>query len=139
LSLVVASIGLPRLLRGLDLPDEPSHHLEEDRARNAAAAAAIAAIEKSQADNFHETLEADTYAQAAARMIALYRYRFAEGPVQSEAGQMRKADEAERGLRLIGLAAEREVIFELARHGTISDATARKLIREVDLVESRYE
>jgi CPA1 family monovalent cation:H+ antiporter len=44
-SLIAGSIGLPLLLRGLALPDDPSSQAEEDRAGVAAAEAAIAEIE----------------------------------------------------------------------------------------------
>jgi monovalent cation/hydrogen antiporter len=47
-SLVAASFSLPLLLKGLELPPEPSQHEKEDRARIAAAEAAIQAIEQAQ-------------------------------------------------------------------------------------------
>jgi len=40
--------------------------------------------------------------------------------------------------RLAGLRAERDKIFEMARRSQISDETSRKLVREIDLVETRY-
>jgi CPA1 family monovalent cation:H+ antiporter len=36
------------------------------------------------------------------------------------------------------LQAERKAIFNLARHGHISDDISRKLVREIDLSESRF-
>ena len=54
------------------------------------------------------------------------------------AEELKRADQAERALRLAGLQAEREVIYALARHQRISDDTARKLVRNVDLLEARY-
>ena len=42
------------------------------------------------------------------------------------------------GLRLAGLAAEREELIRLSRRRVIDEATARKLIREIDLQEIRY-
>jgi CPA1 family monovalent cation:H+ antiporter len=47
-------------------------------------------------------------------------------------------DESERAFRLAALHAEREAILKLARQARISDETARKLLREIDLVEARY-
>src|SRR6185312_13635705 len=44
LSLIGASVSLPPLLRGLDVPQEPAAEQEEDRARAAAARAAIESI-----------------------------------------------------------------------------------------------
>ncbi len=141
LSLITASIGLPRLLQGLELPGEPKQLLEEDRARFEAATAAIVAVESAQTRLPHDVADADIYTQATARVMALYKLRLdrLEGaPGEREAGQLRKADQAERALRLAGLHAEREAILILARQSIISDETARKLVREIDLVESRY-
>ncbi len=42
-----------------------------------------------------------------------------------------------RQLRNAGLNAEREELFRLARRGRISDELSRKLIRNLDLLESR--
>ena len=141
LSLLVASIGLPSLLQGLELPEEPAKLLEEDRARHDANTAAIAAIEKVQHSLLRQTADVDIYTQAAARVIAVYQLRLNRmdgAPGEREAGQLRKADEAERTLRLAGLQAERDAIFNLARQSIISDETSRKLVREIDLVEARY-
>lgn len=44
-SLLVATFALPRLLKGVELPPEPSHEREEDRGRVAAASAALRAVE----------------------------------------------------------------------------------------------
>src|SRR3546814_1418748 len=49
-SLVAASIGLPLLLRNLQMPDEPSPQAEEDAAWIAAAHAAIGEIERVRHD-----------------------------------------------------------------------------------------
>jgi CPA1 family monovalent cation:H+ antiporter len=138
LSLAVASIGLPRLLKGLELPEEPAEQLEEDRARNDAAAAAIAAIKNARQSLLNQATGADIYTDAAARIIALYQRRLGGRAGDGEAEQLRRADQAERALRLVGLQAERQEIFNLARQSRISDTTSRKLVREIDLVESRY-
>jgi CPA1 family monovalent cation:H+ antiporter len=42
-----------------------------------------------------------------------------------------------RQLRGAGLTAEREELFRLTRRGTISDEVSRKLIRNLDLLETR--
>ena len=48
------------------------------------------------------------------------------------------ARRAERDYRVTALRAERDTILRLGRRGEISDETARKLLREIDLVEARY-
>jgi len=138
-TLVTASVALPRLLHGLELPEENTELQEEDLARRHAASAAIAAIEMAQQRLLHDAADADINTKAAARVIGLYQRRVAGSTGgEREAVQLRKADHAERILRLAGLEAEREEIFTLARQSRISDATSRKLVREIDLIESRY-
>jgi len=140
ISLLVASIALPPLLRGVHFPSEPSKQIEEDRARRAAATAAIAAIEQAQIEQMPRAAEPEVYPQAAARVIALYRHRLNEAATRADEGRgkYRQTDLAECALRLAALNAERSAIFELARHGELSDDTSRKLVREIDLLESRY-
>lgn len=138
ISLLAASIALPRLLGGVDFPEEPHEQQEEDRAREVAANAAIAAIERAQIELMSTSLEPDLYPQAAGRVIALYKHRLVEHAEQDEARQFRKIDEAEKQLRVAALQAERKAIFNLARNGHISDDISRKLVREVDLGEARF-
>ena len=137
-SLIAASISLPYLLKDLELPPEPSHQEEEDQARVAAAEAAIKAIELAQHDMGETQGDADLYSDAGVRVMALYRQRIeGRAKVGKEAELARKIDDIERRLRLIGLRAERAEFYRIARQRELSDATARKLVREVDLLESR--
>jgi CPA1 family monovalent cation:H+ antiporter len=138
-SLVVASIALPRLLKGLELPPEPSKQNAVDKARVAAAHAAIQAIEQTQHDLAEGRSDADLYTEASARVMELYRLRIdrrEQGPEAQALGQ--KLDQIERRLRLAGLRAERDAVFRLARTRQLDDESARKLIREIDLMEARY-
>lgn len=139
MSLLVASIGLPRLLLGLELPSEPDEEREVDLARKTAAVAALAEIEKAQHRLAADTSELELYANAAVRVMSLYQHRIpSEGTSGVEADHLRRADIAERNLRLAGLKAERDAIFDLARHHHISDEISRRLVREIDLIEARY-
>jgi CPA1 family monovalent cation:H+ antiporter len=52
--------------------------------------------------------------------------------------KVRMVEQFERELRLAALNAERDAILKLARQEGITDETARKLLREIDLVEARY-
>lgn len=139
LSLVMASVVLPLLLRGLRMPAEPSMQAEEDRARVAASEAAIREIERVQHSLADGRSDADLYAGAGTRIMDLYRERIdvrnQEGRSSSEA---RHHERIERDMRLAALAAERSEIFRMSRGGEIGSATAQKLIRELDLLEVRY-
>ncbi|WP_313103352.1 Na+/H+ antiporter [Brevundimonas sp.] len=139
-SLVLATVALPRLLKGVELPPEPSHLEEEDRSRVAAASAAMRAIEDTQHAMAEGKSNPDLYAETAARLMEVYRYRI-ETRTHAEGDDVmltRKADEIERQLRLAGLAAERAELVRLGRMRLVDEETARKLIREVDLQELRY-
>ena len=138
-SLVAASFGLPFLFKGLELPSEPSQQEEEDLARIAAAEAAIRAIEQAQHHMGEGRSDADLYTDAGVRIMDLYRQRInGRSTTGKEASLVRKIDEIERRLRLTGLRAERTEIYRIARARRLSDETARKLVRELDLLESRF-
>lgn len=139
LSLLVASIALPRLLAGMTFPAETEEQQEEDLARRAAANAAISAIEQTQVALMKSDacIDPEVYPQAAARVIAFYEHKLKEVDPESEQA-WRKTDYAEKELRLAALEAERRTVFDLARHEHISDEISRKLVREIDLMEARY-
>jgi CPA1 family monovalent cation:H+ antiporter len=137
-SLVAASLGLPFLLKGLKLPPEPSHQEEEDRARVAAAAAAMQAIESALHDMGAGKSDADIYAEAGTRVMEPYRQRINGRSKTGEEGVLvRKIDEIERKLRLAGLRAERDELYRIARARNLSDEITSKLVREIDLLEAR--
>lgn len=138
-SLIAASLSLPYLLQGLKLPPEPSQQEEEDRARVAAAEAAIQAIEHAQHDMGEGRGDSDFYADAGARIMELYRQRIdGRSKTGEERALARRMDEIERKLRLAGLRAERTELYRIARSRKLSDETARKLVREIDLLEARF-
>nr|WP_206364708.1 Na+/H+ antiporter [Sphingomonas populi] len=138
-SLVMASVGLPLLLRGLTMPPEPSQQAEEDMARIAAAEAAIKAVERAQHALAEGRDDADVYAAVGARIMDGYRERIesraAEGDVRHEA---RANERIERDLRLAAVQAERDQIIRIARERRIGSELANKLMRELDLLEVRY-
>lgn len=138
-SLLIASIGLPRLLAGVSFPAETEEQREEDLARRAAAKAAITAIEQTQITlmEAESCVDPEVYPQAAARVIAFYEHRLKEVDPAAEAA-WRKTDHAEQELRIAALTAERQTVFNLARHDHISDEISRKLVREIDLMEARF-
>jgi Na+/H+ antiporter len=140
LSLVAASIGLPLLLHGLHLETNTGQRAEENRARMAAAEAAIAEVERVQHELAEGKPDADLYVAAAARIMDLYRARIeAQSRASEDAALARQIEAIEARLRVAGLKAERTAIFRLLRTRKIGSETARKLVRELDLMEARYE
>lgn len=139
-SLVSASLMLPRLLRGLELPRDDSGRREEELARKLSSKSALAAVEKArqQLVEGQPVTVAQLYNDAAARVSLLYRRNLEKGQgPDGDPEKSRRMEQVYRSLRAAGLNAEREELFRLTRRGQISDELARKLIRNLDLLESR--
>ncbi|WP_328281986.1 Na+/H+ antiporter [Sphingobium sp.] len=138
LSLVAASIGLPLMMRGLEMPPEPSRDAEIEGARSAAAEAAIAAIERVQHQLAEGRKDADLYVHAASRLMDLYRERIdREATLPEDMAQHRRDERIERELRLAALKAERTEIFRRVRRRELGSEAARRLVRDLDLAEAR--
>ncbi len=136
-SLVLATVALPLLLRGLVMPPDQSKQEEEDAARIATAEAAIHAIEQRQHTLAEQHGEADLYVAAGARVMDFYRER-----IESRTNGLSDARKAEeqlvREFQLVGIKAEREALLGLGRSRAIGSGVAQKLSRELDLSEARY-
>lgn len=138
-SLVVASVGVPLLIKGLKVPCEIQEEVQEDLARERTAKAAISAIEKAQYRLSEDGPNTGLYIEAAARIADVYRNRIhsqtapMDGPLTP-----RMLEDIERQLRLIGLRAERNELFRMVRSKDLSEALARRLIRQIDLMETHH-
>lgn len=137
-SLLVASLVLPRLLRDLKLPEEPEHRAEEDLAERESSKAALAAVEKLRQQLVQRGVQVDIYNEAANRVSQLYqRHLDRLERTETDPEQARLLEEALRQYRRAGLQAERDELFRLARQRRISDEVSRRLIRNLDLIEAR--
>jgi len=134
LSLIVASISLPRLLVDLPLPPEDRTSAELREIRATAAKSAIRAIQAAQHRLAEEDADAKALEEAASRALEVYGRRLEDVEGSGNAPDL---IEMERQLRLAGLRAERQEIFRQAQSRMINDALARRLIRELDLAEAR--
>jgi monovalent cation/hydrogen antiporter len=139
-SLLTANVFLPRLLRGLAIPEDSAEELGVDRARVAAAEAAINAIRSRIDAQAGSATETDLYTEVAARVMDQYRRRI-DGRTQTDASaaRIRRGDIIERDIRLAALRAERDTFFALTRAQRLSDDSARGLVREIDLMEERLQ
>ncbi|MGQ0622691.1 MAG: Na+/H+ antiporter [Panacagrimonas sp.] len=139
LSLLLATIGLPRALRGLELAPDPAHHSAEHRARVAAAEAAIRAIESAQRGLADEHADDGLHADAVSQLVARYRRRIGRhASDEGKATHQHGADAVERQLRLVGLCAERDEILRIGSEHGITELTLAKIVREIDLQEAQY-
>ena len=146
ITLVLASVILPKLLNNLELPQALNSNPkeQEDQARVALAQAAIKAIEQAQHDMSINSDEPDLYINTANRVMSVYRAtienrqstNLPEGVTSAE--HIRKIERIKRQMTIAALAAERSEVYELARQKRINEKLTGKLIREIDLMEARF-
>lgn len=138
-SLVAASIGLPLLLHGLTLPPEAARQAREDNARSKAAEAAIRAVGRAQHNLGENQGEMDLYAEIGTRIMTQYRERIERRAKSgADAARGKAISQIERQLYLVGMRAERDEIYRMARAREIPDEMARRLVGELDLLETRF-
>ncbi|MBS7544709.1 Na+/H+ antiporter [Ancylobacter oerskovii] len=133
-SLILANVGLPRLLKSVPLPQEPRQDQQELMARIEAAKAAIAALGRA---GEHQGPGADGRLTALASVTEYYQHRL--GQLQPEVRQGEDAVHAEERLHALALKAESAAIIALVRNHRISSDIAHKLLRETDLAEAAFE
>ncbi|AWN17292.1 Na+/H+ antiporter [Salinisphaera sp. LB1] len=139
LSLALATVTLPPLLRRIQLPADDPRATEERDARAASARAAIQALDymreehKAQAEDADE---ASLYAEVAARVMAAYRPWLDPDSDAEDKRRARRGFGMERTLRLAALNAEREELYRLRREGEINDVTMRRIMADIDLTEA---
>lgn len=138
-SLIVASLALPLLLRNLEMPTLPTHAEEENATRVAAAEAAIAAIETAQHKMAEGRRDADFFMTIAGGIMQQYRRRIAvRGDQERDGPPVEVLERVERDLRLTAIKAERDEVYRLLRGRQVGSEAARRIIRELDLLEARY-
>ncbi|GGZ60457.1 Na+:H+ antiporter [Lysobacter xinjiangensis] len=138
LSLLIASVGLPLLARGLEeqLP-EPERRDTEANARMAAAEAALRRIDKVLATPLTDPQEEAVRAEAAVTVRDVYQRHIDYGDLSGESAEdMQRVADAERRLRLAALDAERDTLYRLRRALVIDDEVHQKLVHEIDLMEA---
>jgi CPA1 family monovalent cation:H+ antiporter len=138
LSLLLAVIALPLLLRGWRRAKDP-HAAEETLARTMAAQAAIRAVDElhdKECSGLGESASADA-TDVTARVMDVYRRRLTALGEDREPREMaRRADALEFRMKLAAMRAERQILLSLRSSQTINDETFNKLMREVDLSET---
>ena len=130
LSILLASVVLPGLLRRLDWPADPLPPAEEDDTRRAAAEAGARAIDAAPD-------QAGASAAVAARLVQGYHDRLARHAAAAPAQRHAHRD-IERQLRLVGLRAERAEALRYGRSHGVEELALRAILRELDFEEARY-
>lgn len=138
-TLVIASVILPRLLKGLVLPPEPSSVEQIDKAQAVAAQAAIQAIKTAQHELGEGGKDTDLNVEASVLLMEFYRRRTIDRGQQSlTAERGAQFERIERRLAIAALRAERDALHTLVRERTLEREDAAKIIRGIDLLEIRY-
>ncbi|MER9214998.1 Na+/H+ antiporter [Mesorhizobium sp. M0663] len=137
-SLLIASLALPKVARGLVEPGEDPGAAEERLARVGAAKAAIARIESmAGATDGDEGETPGARLATADSIVAGYRRRIAASDEADEArAEAREAGRLELELRLAGIEAERAAVRAMFRSGRINDHTMQALFTEITLTEA---
>jgi CPA1 family monovalent cation:H+ antiporter len=138
-TVVVEGLALPFLIRALGVRDGGEDLVEEDRARLAAAEAALRRVEELRRETW---VREDT----AERVSGLYEFRR-----RRFAARLGEPDEREpepdidgrsrdyQRLQYEVLDAQREAVVRLRRAGVISDEVMRRVERDLDLEETRLD
>jgi len=134
MSLLLASVALPALARGLDQFPAVTGPSSEDAARVAAARAALRRIQQDASPDGDRSAPARE--AAAARLRDIYQRRIDLGGRGEDAEEAGREAAAARELRLLVLAAERDELYRLRRTGALDDDVHRRLVRELDLLET---
>lgn len=137
LSLVVASLGLPLLLRGLPADNEEARQLELQRHRTRTVEAAIRALE---AQSDEPSLNAEGMALAAevkAKIMAEYRQQLAHDDSGEARARLRQMNALEQRLRLQALRAQRLELYRLRHRHQVDDDLLGEILRELDISEAR--
>jgi monovalent cation/hydrogen antiporter len=134
-TLVLQGLTLPSVIRALGLSGEQGMEPEERYARELSIREAIAYLEKERQEN------EDDYEHAYNDLIDRYEHRLADVSEEEENPGVSKA-EVYHCLRRAALGAaqvERRTVIWLRDQGRISDDVLRKIERELDFEETRYQ
>ncbi|MFT4191732.1 MAG: Na+/H+ antiporter [Comamonas sp.] len=140
LSLVGASVFLPRLLKNLDIPLESAHHHYEDIALQASREAALRGVERTlhQLVKTHPENDPQIYTSVATEVMQSLTPRTQDTDGQPiEAEVMRELETIEREMRLGAISEARTELFRLARENKIPDDVCRDFVARYDLQEAR--
>jgi len=134
-TLVFQGLTLPALIRALRVEADDAAEREEIKARKHAAKAAIARIDQLAAEDWVREDTAD-------RMRGLYDYRlrrFAARYDDGDDGALEQQSLSYQRLRREALDAERAAVYDLRNRGMINDTVMDRVVRDLDLEDTRLE
>lgn len=136
-SLLLASVALPPLMRGLHFPANSRVQREASLAQEAMLQAALDSIAAGVKRRIASDPErAAVYTKVADDLTVSLKRQFGTAANEADAELLGRQIAIERELRLDAIAASRDAVFHLARTHRISDALAREQGRRLDLHEA---
>ncbi|MBB6251663.1 Na+/H+ antiporter [Nitrospirillum iridis] len=136
-SLPLAGVLLPWLLRGLAMPEEDASVEEERLAEAAMARAALRRLEQAHQAVPPTAPDSDLYAEAAVRLMEFYRRQVEEPDMPGDArAQSRRRQTIDAELRLVAVRAKRDELARLHRVHAVSDDTWRRIMHSLDMMEA---
>lgn len=138
LTLLIATIFVPLLLKRVDIPDDDHFEDELAAARRLMAEHALGELEERVKDGLQRREGAGraAYQEAANRVIADYRLRLVGRDDDNDDQEQAQEDHRlEMALRLRGVRAERAEMRALRQRHAINDEAVQILIEELDLEE----
>lgn len=137
LSLVVASVALPRLLPRLPQDNAALREAELNRHRGQVLECAIRQLDAQEASG-ENAQEAITLAEIKGRLMAEYRdlLERTRAP-EDHRERVRHASELEERLRLQALRAQRLELYRMRKEGALDDDLLLEILRDLDIAEAR--
>jgi CPA1 family monovalent cation:H+ antiporter len=137
LSLIVAATGLPLLLQSETAA--PPAEVDDTAARTATATAALAEITRISALHTAPDAQAGCFAAATTQVSRRYLQRLDALGQPGVAPMVHPGTQVLLCLQLAAVRAERKSVLLMRRQRTIGATTARKMVRELDLLEAHFE
>lgn len=134
-SLLIASLGLPPLMKKVAFPDLRRRQAQEELADQAVRQACVQTVAHALNElvTRHPEAPSERYAAMANRVLSSLNQRAADG----EAAQDQTELALEKNMQIQAIAAARNAVYGLARNHQISDEIAREKVRLLDLIEVR--
>lgn len=139
LSLLVASLGLPRLLRGLPVDDDRAHEQEFHRHWLQTVEAAIRALEAPGDEPVGDAEDMALAAEVKAHLMAEYRQQLERHQAGEAQERRRRMEGLEQRLRLQALRAQRLELYRLRRENALDDDLLGEILRRLDISEARLQ
>lgn len=149
MTLIIASIGMPLLLKDLDIPSDERMRQEERQARQMAAKAAMQRIEHYRQQRIEEMNKADgdkndpdlndrllAYTDVSTQLLSDYQERIAVEDDRVTCDRIELMHQVEREMRIEALHAERREMYRLRSRHRINDELLHRLVGEIDLAET---